>query len=107
MTFKLSKAGLVPILATVGVTVTTSPAYAGSLKDVADKTFGSGGPGVAIIQLLLIAAVGWIAGYIAQAFGKGQIANMIHMTALFSCLTIVASVAWNAIKYVATFAGLN
>jgi len=58
-----------------------------------------------IAQLMLIAVVGWLCGYIAQAAGKGQIAGMIHVTTIFSCIAIVASVAFTAIEKISHFFG--
>ncbi|MDO7786108.1 hypothetical protein [Desulforamulus aquiferis] len=75
------------------------------IKDVAVSTFGVGGPGFLIISLLLIALVGWLAGYIAQACGKGQIAGMIHIVSVFSCISIVAGAALKALGSVASFLG--
>lgn len=87
-----------------------SPVLAGeagtaAIGKAALSTFGPGGPGMMIIQLMLIAVVGWLAGYIAQAAGKGQIAGMIHVATVFSCIAIVAGVALNAINAVASFLG--
>ncbi len=75
------------------------------VKQVAVSTFGPGGPGFLIISLLLIALVGWLAGYIAQAAGKGQIASMIHVVSVFSCISIVAGAALKALGSVADFLG--
>ena len=75
------------------------------VKQVAVSTFGVGGPGFLIISLLLIAMVGWLAGYIAQACGKGQIAGMIHIVSVFSCISIVAGAAMKALGSVAEFLG--
>ncbi|GAB6180974.1 hypothetical protein JCM14036_22930 [Desulfotomaculum defluvii] len=78
-----------------------------SLTQVVGSTFSPGGPGAAIIQLMLVALVGWLAGYIAQAVGKGQVASMIHITTVLGCVTVVASVAWKAIEWVAKAAGMT
>lgn len=75
------------------------------IKDVAVSTFSPGGPGFLIISLLLIALIGWLSGYIAQAAGKGQIAGMIHIVSVFSCISIVAAAALKALGSVVQFLG--
>lgn len=84
------------------------PAFAATnpITNIAAQTFGPGGPGVVIISLLLIALIGWLAGYIAQAVGKGQIAGMIHIVTVFSCITIVANTAWGALSALGHFMGI-
>ena len=81
------------------------PAMANPIGAVAGATFGPGGPGSIIAQLMLIAVVGWLCGYIAQAAGKGQIAGMIHVATVFSCIAIVADVAYRAIDKIGHFLG--
>lgn len=76
---------------------THAMASTGVIGNIAVGTFGPGGPGVLIISLLLIALVGWLAGYIAQAAGKGQIAGMIHVVTVFSCIGMVAEAALKAL----------
>lgn len=82
---------------------TDSHSAAGAIGALGWSTFGPGGPASMIAQLMLIAVVGWLAGYIAQAAGKGQIAGMIHVTSVFCCIAIVANVAYSAIEHVAHF----
>lgn len=89
--------GAVPALAAESGTVAIGKAAA--------ATFGPGGPGSMIIQLMLIAVVGWLAGYVAQAAGKGQISGMIHVATIFSCISIVAGTAMKAIDAVGKFIG--
>ncbi|AEG58995.1 hypothetical protein [Desulforamulus ruminis] len=72
---------------------------------IAGTTFGPGGPGTLIISLLLIALVGWLSGYIAQACGKGQVAGMIHVTTVFSCIALVAESALKALGSLTKFLG--
>lgn len=74
-----------------------------SIQSIAGPVFKPGGAGFAIIQLMLIAAVGSLAGYIASAVGKGQIAGFIKMTTVFSCIGVVAAQILAAIN---TFAKL-
>lgn len=88
--------------------VSAAPAFAGmdSIGKAAGLTFGAGSPGLVIIQLMLIAVVGWLAGYIASAVGKGQIAGMIHIATVFTCITLVAGVAINCISKFGDIIGL-
>ena len=87
--------------------MSAAPAYAstGAIGKAALSTFGQGGPGLVIVQMMLIACVGWLSGYIAQAVGQGQIAGMIKITTVFSCISIVAGTAFKAITTVAEFLG--
>lgn len=68
---------------------------------VAAQTFGAGGVGFAIVQLMLIAAFGALASYIASAVGQGQIASMIKMVTVFCCIAIVINSIWHAVAAVA------
>ncbi|ACV64364.1 hypothetical protein Dtox_3654 [Desulfofarcimen acetoxidans DSM 771] len=47
--------------------ISTFPAHAstGAIGKAALSTFGTGGPGIVIVQMMLIACVGWLSGYIA------------------------------------------
>lgn len=72
-------------------------AYAG----VASATFNSGGPGFAIVQLLLIAAVGALCCIIAQGLKQGQIASMIKLLTIFCCISVIVKEVVNAISAVA------
>lgn len=67
----------------------------------AAQTFGTGGVGFAIVQLVLIAAFGALSMYIASALGQGQIASMIKLVTVFSCIAVVISVVWKAIATIA------
>lgn len=73
------------------------PAVAGAVSE----TFTSGGAGFAIVQLLIMAAFGALAYYIASALGSGQIASMIKLVTVFCCISIVIGVVWKAISAVA------
>lgn len=74
---------------------------------VASQTFGPGGAGVAIVQLLLIAGFGTLCGYITSALGQGQISGMVKLVTVFSCITLVISVIWKAIAAVAQAFGVS
>ncbi|MEW8957831.1 MAG: hypothetical protein AB2448_01775 [Moorella sp. (in: firmicutes)] len=75
------------------------------MQEIARQTFAGGGPGLVIVQLMLVAVVGWLAGYIAQAAGKGQIAGMIHVATIFTCISLVANTVIKAITTVAKIMG--
>lgn len=80
-----------------------TPVYAGA----AAETLGKGGPGYAIVQLMVIAAFGSMAGYITSALGKGQIASMIKLITVFACIGTVLGSVWSAISKVANFFGIG
>lgn len=98
--------GLV-LVALLSLTVSHSAAYATTLNQIAASTFGTGGVGVVLIQLMLCAVVGWLLTYIASAVGQGQIAGMIRIATVFICISLVADTAWKAIKVVAAMAGIK
>lgn len=56
---------------------------------IASQTFAAGGPGAAIVQLLLIAAFGSTVNYVLSALGQGQIAAMSKLLTVFACIGIV------------------
>lgn len=64
---------------------------------IATQTFSVGGPGAAIVQLLLIAAFGSLTGYVVSALGQGQIASMIKLLTVFACIGIVIAQVMKAI----------
>ena len=74
---------------------------------VAAQTFGAGGPGFAIVQLLVIASFGALAGYIISALGQGQIGSMVKLLTVFACITIVISQVMKAIGAVANAFGVG
>lgn len=85
------------------VLMTAQPAFAGA----AAQTFGPGGPGLAIVQLVLMAAFGSLCYIVAGALGQGQIANMIKLVTVFTCIAIVIGVVWKAIAAIATAFGVT
>lgn len=85
------------------LTLVAEPAYAGA----ASQTFGSGGPGLAIVQLVLMAAFGSLCYIVAGALGQGQIANMIKLVTVFSCIALVIGVVWKAIAAIAKAFGVE
>lgn len=64
-------------------------------------TFGPGGVGFSIVQLILLAAFGALASYVTSALGQGQISSMIKLVTVFSCIAIVIGVVWKAISSIA------
>lgn len=83
-------------------TIMPGTADAGVLAD----TFGKGGVGYSMVQLLVIAAFAALIIYIVQALGYGQVASMIKLVAVFGCISIVITQVWNAISKVAGFFGV-
>lgn len=79
--------------------VVAQPAWAGA----AAETMGPGGPGFAVVQLMLVAAFGALCFYITQALSLGQVAGMIKLVTVFTCIGIVISAVWSAISAVASF----
>ncbi|HBC95083.1 MAG TPA: hypothetical protein DCZ10_19875 [Pelotomaculum sp.] len=92
-------------VAFIALGTSAAPAVANPFTAIAQSTFGPGGPGMVITQLMLIAVVGCLCGYIAQAAGKGQVAGMIHVATVFSCIAIIAGVAMDAINAVGKLLG--
>ena len=74
---------------------------------IAAQTFGVGGAGSAIVQLLLIAAFGSLVGYVVSALGQGQIASMIKLLTVFACIGIVISQVWQAISIISKAFGVG
>lgn len=76
------------------------------MGELGRQIFGPGQPAFAVIQLMVIALVGWISGALAQAAGKHQIATLIHAGTIFAAIAIVVSVAFGVAKDVFRFIGL-
>lgn len=76
------------------------------MKELAAQTFGIGGPAAVMVQLMLIAVVGWLLETIAQAANKGKIAGFIRTATIFVCISMVVSVVWKTIVAVSGIAGL-
>ncbi|MHB1042372.1 MAG: hypothetical protein ACYC0Q_05995 [Eubacteriales bacterium] len=91
------------LLIIIAVLFTAEPAFAGA----AAATFGPGGAGFSIVQLILLAAFGALASYITSALGQGQISSMIKLVTVFSCIAIVIAVVWKAISAVAEAFGVQ
>ena len=66
------------------------------MAQIMRETFGSGGVGVVLVQLMLIAIVGWLTAYIAEAVGRGQITRMINSLTIVVCIGILATHVWRA-----------
>jgi len=78
-----------------------------TVKRIALETFGYGGAGVVLIQLMIVAISGWLLAYLATAAQQGQIAGMIKVATTFICISLIAGTAFKAIGAVATAMGLN
>jgi len=76
------------------------PAYASAFGDTAKQTFGAGGIGNIIPQLMLIAVAGYLFSMLCSAVGQGQIAGMVKLVTLMTCVAAVASTAYKAINAV-------
>lgn len=85
------------------VAVTVSPGVA--CAGVAASTLQ--GVGMPIVQLMILAAFGWICSYITSALGHGQVAGMIKVSTIFLCIGLVIGIVINAISKVASAFGLS
>ena len=74
---------------------------------LAAATFSVGGPGAAIVQLLLLASFGSLCRYVASALGQGQIANMIGLLTVFACIGLVITQVMAAIYQIANAFGVG
>lgn len=74
---------------------------------IAAQTFSAGGPGVCIVQLLLIAAFGSLSGYVISALGHSQIASMVKLLSVFACLSIVIAQVMKAISAISSAFGVG
>ncbi len=77
------------------------------MKELALNTFGVGGPAAVLVQLMLIAVVGWLLSAIASSARQGKVANYINIVTVFVSLYLVVQTVWKAIQAVAGIAGLN
>lgn len=67
--------------------------------------FGPSGAGFVIVKICAIAVVGWLAGLIASAAGRGDLTNMIRVASVFLCIVQVAAEAWKAVTAFGHFIG--
>lgn len=74
---------------------------------IAGATFSLGGPGAAIVELMLIASFGSLVNYVVSALGQGQIASMIKLVTVFSCIGIVISQILKAIGAICSGFGVS
>ena len=79
---------------------------AATLASIASDTF-SQGEGAVLIRLMLLAVVGFLLAYIADAAGQGRIGGMIRVTTIFACISLMAGTAWRAVQAVAEVAGIR
>lgn len=102
MKFKFTEIGLVTIST---FTVTNTAHAANRIGALAGNTFVSG-PGAPIFQILLIAIVAWLAQYLSQAIGKGQMGQLINIAAVMGCAMIISNQAWAFLMKILNFAGM-
>lgn len=74
---------------------------------LASQTFSAGGPGAAIVQLLLLAAFGSVVNYVVSALGQNQIASMIKLMTIFACIGLVITQVMKAINAIANGFGVG
>ncbi|MDA8212133.1 MAG: hypothetical protein M0021_09690 [Clostridia bacterium] len=77
------------------------------MAELAKHTFGFGGPAAVMVQLMLIAVVGWLLETLAQAAKNGKAAGFIRIVTIFVCIGLVVSEVAKAIGAVAGIAGLK
>lgn len=94
---------IMTILLALAIWFTPDVALAGVMAD----TFKSGGAGYCIVQLLLVAAATMLFSTITSALGKGQIAKMINIVGVFSCIGIVGSLILSVISSIAKAFGVQ
>lgn len=75
------------------------------LNAVAAATFGPGGPGFVLLQLLLLAVVSYMVAWLASATGHGQFASMAKLTALLGGFAIVCGAIWGALEKIWSIVG--
>lgn len=75
------------------------------MNELLRNIFGPGGPGFVVVQIVFVAVVGWLGGYLAAAAGKGSLAQMIHVASVFIAIVLVAAQAALALKAFAAFIG--
>lgn len=77
------------------------------MNDLLRSIFGPGGAGFVIVEICFIAMVGWLAGYLATAAGRGNLAQMIQVASVFIAITLVAAQAVLALRAFAAFIGFK
>jgi len=82
-------------------------AISGSTKAAAAAaTFGIGGPGFIIIEVLLIAIVGGITATIASTIGYGNVARLLVFIGTMVCVGLICDLAGGVVNKVMDFAGM-
>jgi len=90
-----------------GVPVFSAVATGGkmSMGVVAGATFGPGGPGFVLLQILLLAVVGYMIDWIASATGHKQLGSMAKTVTLLSAFGIVVGSIAQALQKLWDFVG--
>jgi len=71
------------------------------MAGIAARTFSWGGPGAVLVQLVLLAACGYLLSTLARTVGKGQIAAFIDLLNVLTCISLVAANIWTALNSIA------
>lgn len=76
-----------------------------SLGTVAGATFGPDGPGFVLLQILLLAVVGYMIDWIASATGHKQLGSMAKTVTLISAVGLVIGTIGKALQKIWEFIG--
>lgn len=68
-----------------------------SLGAVAGATFGPGGVGFVLMQVLLLAVVGWGINHIASAMGHSHLGNQAKLLTSLIAFILVIGTVWDAL----------
>ncbi|HBV97801.1 MAG: hypothetical protein JL50_02830 [Peptococcaceae bacterium BICA1-7] len=69
-----------------------------SLGAVAGATFGPSGAGFVLMQILLLAVVGWGINQVASAVGNAQLGSQAKMVTTLVCFVLVIGTVVKALK---------
>jgi hypothetical protein len=75
--------------------------------EIAKHTFGFGGEGAILIQLMFLGVGAWLLSEVTSAAGQGRIASIIRVTGLLAGIMLVAKQAYDTIKAVAMAMGIG
>ncbi|MCL5289782.1 MAG: hypothetical protein M1489_01890 [Firmicutes bacterium] len=69
-----------------------------SLGAVAGATFGPSGVGFVLMQILLLAVVGWSINHIASAMGHSQLGNQAKLVTTLVCFVLIVGTVAKALQ---------
>lgn len=69
-----------------------------SFGAVAGATFGPGGVGFVLMQLLLLAVVGWGINQVASAMGHAHLGNQAKMVTMLVAFMLIVTTVINALR---------